>query len=322
MPQRGTVAGCTAAAFSLLLTTALTGCVAPEGGSLPAALTGLPGWSSLLPLEAPAWERSQWWSYRVHLLESGRAWETTLIVYRVDDDQYRLATNSSRGTGLGIPFRGNVTRSDLNPFLDDEPLPLFRFPLYDGKQWTLDVEGWTVTFTASLVDGLPGAPAPLVGLPAFRIDAAAAGRLLLTYTFSAEAGWFTSLDLFDSYTGDALLEIDLLDYGSSYRSALYVREPVLGRTMAFPQLPAEDPFRLPADALLDASMTLQAEAGELQARLRDAAGATRMAVAVHGLGKAHDEERIPSDAGPWTLSTVGAGKGTLRFQVSATVRVQ
>ncbi|HWG91776.1 MAG TPA: hypothetical protein VNZ52_13080 [Candidatus Thermoplasmatota archaeon] len=268
--------------------------------------------SSMGSVEPTDWEKHNWWGYKA-TFKSGKHLHVALVVSEETRDFFVLGTNSTSGF-FGLPFAGNVTRADKNPVIAGEEWKLFQFPLAVGKKWEYTMLGYP-----ALADVVGDVEITLPGIPkhqGFRIEAFSYGQLFARYTYSPVTKWFTELTLYEPTNGEAVVTVELKEFGRRYTSDFYVQVPLEIYQATFPALDDGDAFRIEGPyKSLTTYLSLRGELGEFRARLRDPGGSAILEAEVHGQGAYLDRKTVTHRNGEWEVEHLGLGKGTLRMEI-------
>lgn len=293
-----------------LLASSLAGCLERDGGG-----TGLRADSPELATAGTTkgWQPGNWWAYRA-AFDNGVTIDVALIVFEARAESVTLGSNLSAGF-FGLPFNGNVTIPNLNPVIAGEEWRLYDFPLSHAKEWTYEFMGYTLAARASEAD----LRAPHVGTHAgFSLVASSFGRTVVQYTYSSEVEWFTELVLYEPTDGHEVVRVTLTDYGERYGEDYYVSVPVAEHHVTFPAIPAEKRFIVEGRFLeLTGTATLVGKLGTFRYELRDPHDRIAMRAEVTPTGAHVASEELESAPGAWTLTHLGAGQGSLHFEMSA-----
>lgn len=112
----------------------------PVGSSSSPEVSKVPGEFDPGPGAAPVWAVGDWWTYTVEYPNAGESNQLTIVVYNEDAGNWYLSGHDRKGNELAefshYPPLGAWTKSGFEPTIHGFKIPLFKFPLTDGKTWT------------------------------------------------------------------------------------------------------------------------------------------------------------------------------------------
>ena len=262
--------------------------------------------------EATSWEQGNWWAYRA-TFHQNRTYDIALVVHEARQDGFRLGSNLSSGF-FGLPFSGNVT-TELNPQIGGKVWPMFQFPLSDGMSWTYNLFGYDAETTAyaAMVD-VPG----LGPRPGFRFESTSYGQVFARYDYALEVGWFTRLELIEPTDRTQVLDVRLDTFGTRYGGGYFVERVIKTVDVTYPgSIPGQIEVVVPKGfQRVHVSLTAEATAGVVDAKVVDAAG--RSVVEARAVGKGLSAQRATLREGGhrWTLEHAGSGVAGLYLEVT------
>ena len=167
-----------------------------------------------ITISSPTWTKSDFWEYSVKT--SNLEVSTTMVVATDDDatDYYVGAGSLEDAKRHAVlnhnPALGRVQMSDFAIYENNQPQKILDFPLKISKSWSFSLYGQE-EFIASVIDIQNGIA---------EISGVSDNGARLTYSFSKEAGWFSSFE-YISENGEIILKMELANFGTGFTGNSY-----------------------------------------------------------------------------------------------------
>ena len=167
-----------------------------------------------ITISSPTWTKSDFWEYSVKT--SNLEISTTMVVATDDDatDYYVGAGSLEDAKRHAVlnhnPALGRVQMSDFAIYENNQPQKILDFPLKISKSWSFSLYGQE-EFIASVIDIQNGIA---------EISGVSDNGARLTYSFSKEAGWFSSFE-YISENGEIILKMELANFGTGFTGNSY-----------------------------------------------------------------------------------------------------
>ena len=167
-----------------------------------------------ITISSPTWTKSDFWEYSVKT--SNLEISTTMVVATDDDatDYYVGAGSLEDAKRHAVlnhnPALGRVQMSDFAIYENNQPQKILDFPLKISKSWSFSLYGQE-EFIASVIDIQNGIA---------EISGVSDNGARLTYSFSKEAGWFSSFE-YISENGVIILKMELANFGTGFTGNSY-----------------------------------------------------------------------------------------------------
>lgn len=295
-------------ALALLLPLALAGCTNEDRSRASQEVI-----QAVANIQPTTWTPGDHWNFRA-TFGNERVYHIAIVVHESDARGFRLGSNVSSGF-FGLPFSGNVTR-DFNPEISGKVWPMYQFPLVDGKEWSYTMFGYDAKTTAyaALID-VPGHGR----VPGYRLEASSYGQVFARYDYSPVTGWFTRLEIVDPSTREQKLEAVMDSFGSDFGGGYFVERVIRSARITYPatEAPAPIPIEIGAGYLrVRSSLTAEATAGVVDARVENDQGATVLEARATGKGVGTDRATSEGGGARWTLHHAGAGVGEVYVEVT------
>lgn len=174
-------------------------------------------------ISSPSWSKGQYWTYSFKTPEIENA-ISTIVVASEDGENYLVGVDSrldaQRHAVLNFnPMLGRIVMENLEVYEKGIPQPLFLFPLKKNKEWgfsMFNVEAFEArVINIKSVDLTKTGKTVLV-----EIQANAPSGEKLKYSYDESANWVRSL-VFEDTSGNALLEMNLVSYGTGFAGDVY-----------------------------------------------------------------------------------------------------
>lgn len=283
---------------------------------------------------APQWRVGDWFGHHVFFGNddsTGRHYSTMVVEDR--GDEWVLATDDRQAAKedavFDIPILGPIQKADLSTTGLGADWKFYQFPLTHGSSWvhafptTEGGDSVPITFTATYD---PDIPTPDGERPGFEIRGTPEdGRLLFSYDYVPDIGWYAHFFLYDIETEDPddfFFHVSSMGHGSGWTGTYYTDAAKLlvesfGGVAVDPNSPANSfaqpapPERFTMDPEADYLFGFAfafAFAGVVEMVLVDPDGNRHELRAVGAPdGGADLEVDMPAVPGEWTAAAVGAG---------------
>lgn len=174
-------------------------------------------------ISAPSWEPGKHWTYSFKTPDIDDT-VSRVVVASSDDTNYQVGvasrTDAQRHGVLNYnPMLGRITIEKLAVYERGIEQPLFDFPLKNNAKWTFSM--FNIEDFSAQVKSIKSADIPGYGeTNLVNIQATSVGGATLAYSYDTEAQWIRSLVL-GSSSGDSLLEMTLVSYGTGFTGDVY-----------------------------------------------------------------------------------------------------
>ncbi len=178
--------------------------------------------SENLIIQAPVWERGRFWTYSFNIPETGIL--TSKIAVAGDEgENYEVGVNNlmdaRRHAVLNFdPMLGRIGMNGLEVYENNEPQPLFKFPLTLHSNWSFSMFG-VDEFEARVVSIKQMDISEYNRTTIVKIEAEGPSGESLRYSYDTSSMWIRELTLSDG--DEPSLEMDLVSHGTGYTGDLF-----------------------------------------------------------------------------------------------------